>query len=85
MRQEGISMSPRISSSNPSCVEKARLINNVLEAHKTIASIQIQRMEAVVSASGEADPRLHVELKRARDSRRSLMEELRQHIEEHRC
>ena len=69
----------------PACTEKTRLINDVLEAHKTIASIQIQRMEAVVSASGDADPRLQVELKKARDSRRSLMEELRQHIEEHRC
>jgi len=74
-----------IPSQSPACMEKARLITDVLEAHKRIASIQIQRMEAVVSASGEADPRLYMELKRARDSRRSLMEELRQHIEEHRC
>jgi hypothetical protein len=78
-------MSTTIPTPSPACAEKARLIHDVLEAHKTIASIQIQRMEAVVSASGEADPRLYVELKRARDSRRSLMEELRQHIEQHRC
>lgn len=61
------------------------MINDVLEAHKRIASIQIARMEAVVAASGEADSRLHGELKQARDSRRSLMGELRQHIEVHRC
>ena len=67
------------------CTEKARLINDVLEAHKRIASIQFERMEAVVSTSGESDQRLQVELQKARDSRRSLMEELKQHVEAHRC
>ena len=74
-----------MSTPNSACKEKARLINDVLEAHKRIASIQIERMEAVVAASGETDPRLYLQLKSARDSRRSLMEELRQHIEAHRC
>ncbi len=35
-----------IPSPSPACMEKARLINDVLEAYKTIAFIQIQRMEA---------------------------------------
>jgi hypothetical protein len=74
-----------IASPKLACGEKARLINDILEAHKRIASIQIQKIETVVSSSGEVDPRLQAELKKARDSRRVLMDELRQHIEEHRC
>jgi hypothetical protein len=40
-------------SPSPACTEKTRLINDVLEADKRIASIQIERRETVVAVSGE--------------------------------
>jgi hypothetical protein len=66
------------------CDEKERLIHEILEAHKQIASFQIQKIESVVAGRTETE-NLLTELKKARETRRVLMEQLREHIEEHRC
>ena len=67
------------------CNEKERLIHEILEAHKQIASFQIQKIESVVAGRTETDALLLSELRKAREMRRLLMEQLREHIEEHRC
>ena len=67
------------------CSEKARVINEILEVHRRISSIQVQKIEALVAGDAIAEAPLHRELNEARELRGILMDELKRHIETHRC
>jgi len=69
----------------PVCLQKTRLIAEILQAHKRIASIQIAKTEAVVTGNVDGDATLETALTQARDLRRLLMDQLTRHIEDHLC
>jgi hypothetical protein len=69
----------------PLCNDKADLIGKILEVHKRIASIHIELSDALLKNRTQADGVSLVDLDRARDLRRNLMEELTRHVGSHGC
>ena len=65
------------------CAEKTRLISELVEAHKRIAAIHNQEIEAVIA--GDLSAKLDGQLKEARGVRDSIMKDLKDHLAKHHC
>jgi hypothetical protein len=83
-RLEGDSTRIMAPSDLPVCSQKSRLIDEIFQAHKRIASIQIAMTEAVVTGK-DGDAMLETALNQARAMRCLLVDQLTQHIEDHQC
>ena len=67
------------------CSEKRRLISELTAAHRWIASIHNQEMEAVMRGDSSTDEWLQAQLKRAHELKVSFMQELKKHVAKHSC